>query len=107
VHQRLYDTAAALLARMQSGALGLESLVARVAELIALADASPGGVDGVQQLDELAADLEGLRLGLAETEALSRRVLGDAPAADSDPVFRKDDSTTRDRGRAGPLQGGN
>jgi hypothetical protein len=107
VHQRLYDAAAALLARMQSGALGLESLVARIAELVALADSSPGGVDGVQQLDELAADLEGLRLGLAETEELSRRVLGDDSAADSAPVFRKDDSSTRDRGRAGPLQGGN
>jgi hypothetical protein len=107
VHKRLYDAAAALLARMQSGALGLESLVARIAELVALADASPGGVDGVQQIDELAADLEGLRLGLAETEELSRRVLRDGPSADSAPVFRKDDSSTRDRGRAGPLQGGN
>lgn len=106
VHKRLYDAAAALLARMQSGALGLESLVARIAELVALADASPGGVDGVAQIDELAADLEGLRLGLAETEELSRRVLRDEPAADSTPVFRKDDTSTRDRGRAGPLQGG-
>jgi hypothetical protein len=107
VHQRLYDAAAALLARMQSGALGLESLVARIAELVALADASPGGVDGVQQLEELATDLEGLRLGLAETEELSRRVLGAGPSADSAPVFRKDETSTRDRGRAGPLQGGN
>jgi len=106
VHQRLYDAAAALLARMQSGALGLESLVARIAELVALADASPGGVDGVQQIDELAADLEGLRLGLAETEELSRRVLREEPQADSAPIFRKDDASTRDRGRAGPLQGG-
>lgn len=106
VHKRLYDAAATLLARMQSGALGLESLVARIAELVALADASPGGVDGVAQIDELAADLEGLRLGLAETEELSRRVLRDEPAADSAPVFRKDDTSTRDRDRAGPLQGG-
>lgn len=106
VHKRLYDAAAALLARMQSGALGLESLVARIAELVALADASPGGVDGVAQIDELAADLEGLRLGLAETEELSRRVLRDEPAADSTPLFRKDDTSTRDRDRAGPLQGG-
>lgn len=107
VHQRLYDAAATLLARMQSGALGLESLVARIAELVALTDASPGGVDGVQQLEELASDLEGLRLGLAETEELSRRVLSDGPSADAAPVFRKDDSSTRDRGRADPLQGGN
>ncbi|MEP7054027.1 MAG: hypothetical protein ABI912_02115 [Actinomycetota bacterium] len=107
VHQRLYDAAAALLARMQSGALGLESLVARIAELVALADASPGGVDGVEQLEELATDLEGLRLGLKETEELSRRVLGDGPAADSAPVFRKDETPARDRGQAGPLQGGN
>ena len=106
VHQRLFDAAAVMLARMQSGALGLESLVARIAELVALADASPGAVDGVQQLDELAADLEGLRLGLAETEELSQRVLGAGSAADADVVFRKDDSSTRDRDRADPLQGG-
>ncbi|MEO6713623.1 MAG: hypothetical protein ABIM89_09370 [Mycobacteriales bacterium] len=107
VHRRLFDTAAAMLARMQSGALGLESLVARIAELVALADASPGGIDRVQQIDELAADLEGLRLGLAETAELSRRVLGESPIADAAPVVRKDDSAARDRGRAGPLQGGN
>ena len=107
VHKRLYDAAAALLARMQSGALGLESLVARVAELVALADASPGGVDGVAQINELASELEGLRLGLAETEELSRRVLRAGQAPDADPVFRKDDSSARDRHRAGPLQGGN
>lgn len=107
VHQRLYDSATALLARMQSGVLGLESLVARIAELVAQADASPGDIDGLQQIDELAADLEGLRLGLAETEELNRRVLGEGPSEDAGPIFRKDDTSTRDRGRAGPLQGGN
>lgn len=106
VHRRLYDTASAMLARMQSGALGLESLVARIAELVALSDATPGLDDGLAELDELAGDLEGLRVGLAETEEMSRRALG-AHGGTRRPVFRKDGTKTRDRGRAGPLEGGN
>jgi len=105
VHRRLYDTASAMLARMQSGALGLESLVARIAELVALADASSGVGDGLAQLDELAGDLEGLRVGLHEAEELSRQALG-GYAGTRRPVFRKDGSRSRDRGHAGPLEGG-
>jgi hypothetical protein len=105
VHRRLYDTASAMLARMQSGALGLESLVARIAELVALGDASPGLGDGLAQLDELASDLEGLRVGLHEAEELSRQALGGYAGARGG-VFRKDGTRSRDRGRAGPLEGG-
>jgi hypothetical protein len=105
VHRRLYDTASAMLARMQSGALGMESLVARIAELVALADASPGPNDGLAELDELASDLEGLRVGLAEAEAMSRQALG-AYGGTSGQIFRKDGTQARDRGRAGPLEGG-
>ena len=107
VHQRMYDAASALLARMQSGTVGLESLVARIAELVAMADASADAVTGVAQLDELASDLEALRLGLAETEELSRRALGAQAHAPELPVIGKDKDSTRDRGRAGPVQGGN
>jgi hypothetical protein len=107
VHERLYDVASSLLARMQSGTVGLESLVARVAELVAIADASPSAVTGVAELDELASELEALRLGLAETEELSRRALGEESHAPELPVISKDMDSSRDRGRAGPLQGGN
>jgi hypothetical protein len=107
VHQRLYDAASALLARMQSGTVGLESLVARIAELVAIADASPDAVSGIAQLDELASDLDALRLGLAETEELSRRALGAQAHAPELPVIGKDMDPTHDRGRSDPLQGGN
>jgi hypothetical protein len=63
-----------LLARMQSTALTLEGLLARTAEVLAMSVS--GGVDvSADRLADLAADLDGLRSGLAEAEAVSRRVL--------------------------------
>jgi hypothetical protein len=63
-----------LLARMQSTTLTLEGLVARTAELLAMSVS--GGVDTSEdRLADLAADLDGLRSGLAEADAVSRRVL--------------------------------
>jgi hypothetical protein len=63
-----------LLARMQSTALSLEGLVARTAELLAMPVS--GSLDvSADRLAELTADLDGLRAGLAEAEAVSRRVL--------------------------------
>jgi hypothetical protein len=63
-----------LLARMQSTALTLEGLVARTAELLAMSVS--GGVDTSEdRLADLASDLDGLRSGLAEADAVSRRVL--------------------------------
>jgi hypothetical protein len=63
-----------LLARMQATALTLEGLVARTAEVLAMSVS--GGVDvSADRLADLAADLDGLRSGLAEAEAVSRRVL--------------------------------
>ena len=60
---------------MQATALDLEGLVARTAELLAMSVS--GGVDAsADRLADLAADLDGLRSGLAEAEAVSRRVLG-------------------------------
>lgn len=63
-----------LLARMQSTALTLDGLVARTAEVLAMSVS--GGVDvSADRLAELTSDLDGLRSGLAEADAVSRRVL--------------------------------
>jgi hypothetical protein len=63
-----------LLARMQATALTLEGLVARTAEVLAMSVS--GGVDvSADRLADLTADLDGLRSGLAEADAVSRRVL--------------------------------
>lgn len=74
VADRLTEARDALLARMQATALTLEGLVARTAELLAMSVS--GGVDlSADRLAGLASDLDGLRSGLAEAEAVSRRVL--------------------------------
>ena len=74
VVQRLAGARDELLARMQATALTLEGLVARTAEVLAMSIS--GGVDAsADRLADLEADLDGLRSGLAETEAVSRRVL--------------------------------
>ncbi|MEP6477490.1 MAG: hypothetical protein ABJC60_09480 [Actinomycetota bacterium] len=73
---RLHQSLATLLARMESGTLGLERLVAQLAEILALGESATSPVEGAAQLEALADELEGLRAGLAETERLSRRTLG-------------------------------
>jgi hypothetical protein len=73
---RLQQSLAMLLARMESGTLGLERLVAQLAEILALSETATSPVEGAAQLEALADELEGLRSGLAETEQLSRRTLG-------------------------------
>jgi hypothetical protein len=71
---RLADARDTLLARMQATVLTVEGLVARTAEVLAMS--ASGGVDvTADRLADLSADLDGLRTGLAETEAVSRRVL--------------------------------
>jgi hypothetical protein len=75
VGTRLTGARDTLIARMQATALGLEGLVARAAEVQALA-AAPGVDTTADQILELSADLDGLRAGLAEAEEVSRRVLG-------------------------------
>jgi hypothetical protein len=62
-----------VLARLESGTLGLESLVARLVELEAMAAAGPAGDLGA--VDQLSDELEGIRQGVAETEEVSRRAL--------------------------------
>ncbi|MBK5305135.1 MAG: hypothetical protein JJD92_00450 [Frankiaceae bacterium] len=79
VRDRLLGARQTLLARMQAVALGLEGLEARLAEVLALT-ATTGDVDTTaQEIAELATELDGLRAGLAETEAISRRALAAAP----------------------------
>jgi hypothetical protein len=74
VAARLADARDTVLARMQSTALGLEGLVARTAELVALG--ASAGVDfTADRIAQLGSDLDGLRAGLAEAEEVSRRVL--------------------------------
>lgn len=74
--QRLDRSLNMLLARMESGTLGLERLVAQLAEILALSESATSPVEGAAQLEHLADELEGIRSGLAETERLSRRALG-------------------------------
>jgi hypothetical protein len=73
IHQRLVAARDGVLARLESGTLGLESLVARVIELSAMAVGGPAGELG--PVDQLGDELEGIRQGLAETEEVSRRAL--------------------------------
>jgi hypothetical protein len=74
VAHRLAEAREALLARMQATTLSLEGLVARTAELLAMSVS--GGLDlSADRLADLSGDLDGLRAGLAEAEAVSRRVL--------------------------------
>jgi len=75
VHTRLAGTAETLAAQMQSSALALEGLAARLDELVTLHATSDGGLAAAPRVRELTDELEGMRAGLAETEALSRRLL--------------------------------
>lgn len=81
VARRLHDAREMLLARMQAAVLGLEGLVARMAELLALHATSDGGASlTAVKVAELTGDLEGLRQGLAEAERLSRTTLAGGQA---------------------------
>jgi hypothetical protein len=74
VARRLRRSLAQLLARIESGALGLEGLEAQLAEILAMSDAGEPD-QGAAGLNQLTDELEGLRAGMAETERLSRRAL--------------------------------
>jgi hypothetical protein len=90
---RLERTLAMLIARLESGTLGIEGLVARLAEVIALAATSVTATDGLHQVEELAHELEGLRAGLVEAESVSRQAMQGLPAPGNVP-------TTGERRRA-------
>lgn len=82
-YQRLAVTLTTLLARLESGALAIEGLVARLSEVVALAAASGVAAGGGSQVDELAQELEGLRAGLVETEGITTQAVeGLAPLPD-------------------------
>jgi hypothetical protein len=73
IHQRLVAVRNGIMVRLESGTLGLESLVIQVVELSAMAVSGPESeVGGVDQLGD---ELEGIRQGLAETEEVSRQAL--------------------------------
>jgi len=73
VHARLSGARNKLLAQLQSGALGLESLVARVVELSATTEYASVDTGAITDLTD---QLEGIRRGVAETEEATRRSLG-------------------------------
>jgi hypothetical protein len=76
VRDRLRRAQADLEGRLQSSALGLEGLVARVAEVRA-SSASRGDVDASgESLAALTTEIEGLRQGLADVDDVARRALG-------------------------------
>lgn|GEM_PF-444489 len=86
VAHRLDEARETLLARMQSAVLGLEGLVARMAELLALHSTIGGGSLTETRVAELTSDLEGMRAGLAEAEQVSRSTLAGGPADPVPPV---------------------
>ena len=68
VHERLSAAATAALARVQSASMGLDGLVARMAEIVALADeGAPAAGMAADHLGELAFEMEALRAGLADS----------------------------------------
>jgi hypothetical protein len=73
--ERLEATQRELVGRIEAAALGLEGLVARVAEIVALSELGSGVA--APQVDELAAELDTLRAALVETEDLGRHALSD------------------------------
>ena len=73
--QNLAATRTALRSRMESLAFGLEGLVARLAELLALAQS--GSFPALDdRIEELALELEGLRDGLVQAEDIGWFAVG-------------------------------
>ncbi|MGQ0574437.1 MAG: hypothetical protein ACT4RN_09555 [Pseudonocardia sp.] len=78
-HTRLAEAREITLARLQTTALGIESLGTRAVELLAMA----AGTDHLprdRRVDDLAGELDALRLGIAEVERRTRPAL-DPPDA--------------------------
>ena len=75
-YRRLGEAYESLLARLESGAIGLESLVARLTEVVALTETSSTTFDDASVVESLSAELEGLRSGLVEAEGISAETLG-------------------------------
>jgi hypothetical protein len=75
---RLESTRRELHTRIEDSVLGLEGLVARLAQIVALSEA---GADAAS-MDELTFELDTLRVALEETEALGRRSVHSLAASD-------------------------
>ena len=71
--ERLETTSRELFGRIETATLGLEGLVARVAEVVAMSEFGSGLA--APRVDELAAELDTLRAALVETEDLGRHAL--------------------------------
>lgn len=76
VYDRLWGTRERVLARLQSGAISLEGLVARAVEISAMTTASDGVGDGAHALDELTSELDLTRQSLHEVEKAARHDIG-------------------------------
>ncbi len=73
--RNLLDAQSRLRLRMETVTYGMEGLVARLAELAALADSGSLTVDA-DRIDQLTLELEGLRQGLIQTDHLGRMTAG-------------------------------
>ena len=67
------ETQNELMGRIEAAALGLEGLVARVADIVARSKLGSG--IAAPRVDELAAELDTLRAALIETEDFGRHAL--------------------------------
>jgi hypothetical protein len=85
VQRRLRQAFDRVMARLQSLVLGLEGLMARLTEVLAIAR-SRGSSDTVQQVAGVARELEALREGLQETEDLGREALDAWQGSGPDPA---------------------
>jgi hypothetical protein len=85
VQARLRQAFDRVMARLQSLVIGLEGLMARLTEVLAIAR-SQGSSDAVRQVAGVARELEALREGLQETEDLGRQALDAWQGSGSDPA---------------------
>lgn len=79
VYDRLSATRDRVLARLESGVISLEGLVARVVEVSTMTATSTAAESGTEALDELTTELELTRQSLHEVEEATRRDLGHTP----------------------------
>lgn len=76
VYDRLWGTRERVLARLQSGAISLEGLVARAVEISTMTATSAADGHGARALDELTSELELTRQSLREVEEATRHDIG-------------------------------
>jgi hypothetical protein len=84
VQRRLRQAFDRVMARLQSLVIGLEGLMARLTEVLAMAR-SRSPTDGARQVEDVARELEALREGLQETEDLGRQALDAWQGTGSEP----------------------